>query len=73
MNVYEITGTWYEIARIDEFYETKLCNTTVSFTIDEDKSLRIVIAGNFENFDGDRITYEGKGHIKAENSPRMDI
>lgn len=54
-------GTWYEIARLDFYFERNLINTTANYSLNEDGTIRVVNRG-YEPFK--KIWKESVGKAK---------
>lgn len=54
-------GTWYEIARLDFYFERNLINTTANYSLNEDGSIRVINRG-YEPFK--KIWKESVGKAK---------
>lgn len=52
-------GKWYEIARIDYFFEKNLSNTTAEYSLNEDGSIRVLNRG-FDTKKGEWVESIGK-------------
>lgn len=72
-NVKKYLGTWYEVARIDFKYEKNLNNTTATYSLNKDGSIKVVNRGyNYKT-----NTYkksEGKAvFVKEQNTGMLKV
>ena len=56
-NLERYLGKWYEIARLDFFYERNLDNVTAQYYLNEDGSIRVVNSGyNYKTYQRETVT-----------------
>jgi apolipoprotein D and lipocalin family protein len=62
------TGTWYEIARLPNFFERKLKCITATYTIREDGRIKVLNGGHYLTEPGKVSTATGVAWIPDKNS-----
>jgi len=72
-DVTRYTGTWYEIARLDNRFERGLENISATYTLRKDGGIDILNQGRNRD-DGTLETAEGKGYfIQEPNKGRLKV
>jgi apolipoprotein D and lipocalin family protein len=62
-------GTWYEIARLPNFFEKKLKCITAKYTLREDGKITVLNAGNYIESPHKPSSSEGVAWVPDRNSP----
>jgi apolipoprotein D and lipocalin family protein len=62
-------GTWYEIARLPNFFERKLKCITANYTLREDGKIKVLNMGNYIASPEKSSSAEGVAWIPDKNSP----
>ena len=62
-------GNWYEIARIDNWFEKGLVGVTAIYDRIDKNTISVINCGYKNNFDGEFFCKKGKGRIPDENEP----
>lgn len=63
-------GTWYEIARLDFYFERNLINTTANYSLNEDGTIKVVNRG-YEPFKKEWKESVGKAKFVGKESTGM--
>jgi apolipoprotein D and lipocalin family protein len=62
-------GTWYEIARLPNFFEKKLKCITATYTLREDGKITVLNKGNYISSPNKPSSSEGVAWVPDKNSP----
>ena len=58
-------GTWYEIARLPQYFERDLDEVTAQYTLEDDGTIKVLNSGKR---DGESISAEGSAHLKEPDA-----
>lgn len=69
VDINKYKGTWYEIARLPNFFEKKLKCISANYTLREDGKITVVNAGNYISDPQKATSSKGVAWIPDKNSP----
>lgn len=64
-------GKWYEIARFDHRFEKGMVGVTATYSLNEDKTIRVENSGYQDSFSGKFKTAIGKAKFANKDNPAM--
>ncbi|CAA6821062.1 MAG: Outer membrane lipoprotein Blc [uncultured Sulfurovum sp.] len=70
VNLERYLGTWYEIARYDQFFERGCSNITATYSLKEDKTLKIL---NRCTKEGELSEATGKAYADDETNSKLKV
>lgn len=62
-------GTWYEIARLPNYFERKLKCTSATYTLKEDDKIEVVNKGHYINDPAKTSSVNGKARVPDKSQP----
>jgi apolipoprotein D and lipocalin family protein len=69
VDLHRYSGTWYEIARLPNFFERKLKCTSATYTLRTDGKITVLNAGNYLSDPKKSTSSTGVAWIPDKNSP----
>jgi apolipoprotein D and lipocalin family protein len=70
LDIRKYSGSWYEIARYDHFFERGLVGVTANYSLKDDGTIKVVNSGYKNSFNGKFSQSVGKAYIPdPENEP----
>ena len=70
VNLERYLGTWYEIARYDQFFERGCSNITATYSLKEDKTLKVL---NRCMKEGELTEATGKAYATDESNSKLKV
>ena len=73
VDVERFSGTWYEVASIPQFFSVGLVNTTATYSLQPDGSIKVVNSGRYFTKDGPLSTITGSAVALDSTNSKLNV